>query len=417
MNLEELKQQSLSDDNFISQLVFKIKQPDNRSEFFRIISGIGQHWQKNPTPLSLVRRIVEKTTLENKNILVLFNLEFLQVLIEEKNINPKNIIYVADNKLEYLSASKIFKVQSYQLSDYTFSAMKNLITGIDMKFDLVFSNPPYNGNIDIKILNEVIDFAEEMIIVHPAMWLVENKNTLSDFVKFKNKTVNRIKSAEIFNGNPVFDIKLEKPTGIIHFAHSNTIEIHNHFTNEIYEVKDHTQVSIHGKKWLEMLPLVEKIKDYCLQNSSIWNNIVKSVDDISDDKFYCQTKMKMSAWCVPQINSYKSRMFTFIDDDYKIINKATQRDTNRIPNNPTFEFNTELERENFANYCKTDFARFCLSIYKINENLVWGEMSMIPWLDFTEEWDDEKLFDKFDVSQELQDYIKDFLPDFHGIRK
>ena len=34
-----------------------------------------------------------------------------------------------------------------------------------------------------------------------------------------------------------------------------------------------------------------------------------------------------------------------------------------------------------------------------------------------EEWDDDKLFAKFDVSQELQDYIRDFLPDFHGIRK
>jgi hypothetical protein len=182
-------------------------------------------------------------------------------------------------------------------------------------------------------------------------------------------------------------------------------------------VNDHTEISIHGKKWIELSPLVDKIKDYCLKNSSIWNNIVKSVDDISDDKFYCQTKMKMSAWCVTQTNSYKSRMFTFIDDDYKTINKATQRESNRIPNNPTFEFNTEAERENFANYCKTDFARFCLSIYKINENLVWGEMSLIPWLDFTEVWDDDKLFKKFYVSQELQDYIRDFLPDYYGIRK
>ena len=44
-------------------------------------------------------------------------------------------------------------------------------------------------------------------------------------------------------------------------------------------------------------------------------------------------------------------------------------------------------------------------------------MDLIPWLDFTEEWDDDKLFKKFDISQELQDYIRDFLPDFHGIRK
>ena len=388
-----------------------------RIVFFETLTKHPENWQQNPTPLCIVRKMLDKTSLEEKKILVLFNIEFLQVLVEERKINPENIYYIADNELEYLSAIKIFKVQSYKLSDFSVPALKKLIAGIDMKFDVVFSNPPYNGNIDIKILNEIIDIADELVIVHPSMWLVENKNTLPEFVKFKSKTVNKIKSAEIFNGNPVFNIKLEKPTGIIHFANSKTIEVHNHFTNEIYEVNDHTEISIHGKKWIELSPLVDKIKDYCLKNSSIWNNIVKSVDDISDDKFYCQTKMKMSAWCVTQTNSYKSRMFTFIDDDYKTINKATQRESNRIPNNPTFEFNTEAERENFANYCKTDFARFCLSIYKINENLVWGEMSLIPWLDFTEVWDDDKLFAKFDVSQELQDYIRDFLPDYYGIRK
>jgi hypothetical protein len=66
---------------------------------------------------------------------------------------------------------------------------------------------------------------------------------------------------------------------------------------------------------------------------------------------------------------------------------------------------------------KTDFSRFCLAIYKTNSQLARGELALIPWLDFTASWDDEKLFEKFDVSQELQDYIRDFLPDYYGIRK
>ena len=45
-----------------------------------------------------------------------------------------------------------------------------------MKFDLVFSNPPYNSNIDIKILNEIIDVADEFVIVHPSTWLIDIKN-------------------------------------------------------------------------------------------------------------------------------------------------------------------------------------------------------------------------------------------------
>jgi hypothetical protein len=406
---------------------YKLSDSGDRASFFTWISSLGIHWQENPTPYEIIRKMVSKTSLNDKHILVLFNIEFLHILIDEHGVNPQDITFIADNHIEKLSANKIFKVQSYCVNHkydkkgnpiYDVKDLYDIIKGLNMKFDLVFSNPPYNGNLDIKILNEIIDVAEELIIVHPSMWLVENKNTLPDFVKFKKKSFGKIKSAEIFNGNGTFGIKLEKPTGIIHFANSKQIEIKNHFTDETYFANDHNEVSIHGSKWIDLcLPFVSSIKDYCSTNGSVWDNIVKSVDDISSAKFYCQTKMKMSAWCVSQINSYKTRMFTFIDDECRVINKSTQRDTNRIPNNPTFEFNTDLEKENFIKYCKTDFARFCLSLYKINENLVWGEMSLIPWLDFTEEWNDERLFKKFNVSKELKGYIRDFLPDYYGIRK
>jgi site-specific DNA-methyltransferase (adenine-specific) len=114
-----------------------------------------------------------------------------------------------------------------------------------------------------------------------------------------------------------------------------------------------------------------------------------------------------------------------LDDFYTMVmknsddNKGIRQPNLNKPGNPTptFEFNTEAERDNFINYLKTDFARFCLSLLKNNGHLSSGEMELIPWLDFTEEWDDDKLFKKFNVSQDLQDYIRDFLPDFHGIRK
>jgi hypothetical protein len=80
-------------------------------------------------------------------------------------------------------------------------------------------------------------------------------------------------------------------------------------------------------------------------------------------------------------------------------------------------FNSDDERTNFINYLKTDFARFCLSIYKIRKDYDAGELELIPWLDFTEEWNDDKLFKFFDISIEQQTYIRKFLPDYYGIRK
>jgi len=84
---------------------------------------------------------------------------------------------------------------------------------------------------------------------------------------------------------------------------------------------------------------------------------------------------------------------------------------------PTFEFNTEVERDNFINYLASDFARFCLSFLKNNQHLENGELELVPYFDFTQEWDDEKLFKHFNINEETQNYIKNFLPDFHKIRK
>jgi hypothetical protein len=81
-----------------------------------------------------------------------------------------------------------------------------------------------------------------------------------------------------------------------------------------------------------------------------------------------------------------------------------------------YEFDSANEVDNFLGYCKTDFARFCLALLKNKSDLYCGEMILIPWLDFTKSWDDEKLFSFFGIDQKTQDYIRAFLPDYHGIR-
>jgi hypothetical protein len=101
-----------------------------------------------------------------------------------------------------------------------------------------------------------------------------------------------------------------------------------------------------------------------------------------------------------------------LDDFYTMVmkdsegNKGIRNPNGRIDGLLVWEFNTGLEQENFLNFLQTDMARFCLSLLKISQNSHYGEMGLIPWLDFTEEWNDEKLFKKFNVSQELQDYIR-----------
>ena len=57
-----------------------------------------------------------------------------------------------------------------------------------------------------------------------------------------------------------------------------------------------------------------------------------------------------------------------------------------------------------VDYLCSDFVRFCLCLIKNYCNLGTGELSLIPK-------------EPIPISEELKEYIEDFLPDYYGIRK
>jgi hypothetical protein len=57
-----------------------------------------------------------------------------------------------------------------------------------------------------------------------------------------------------------------------------------------------------------------------------------------------------------------------------------------------------------VNYLCSDFVRFCLSIFKNNQHNEANEMTIIPK-------------QPIPISDELKEYIREFLPDYYGIRK
>ena len=363
--------------------------------------------------------MLNKTSLEDKKILVLFNIEFIQVLVEERKINPENIYYIADNELEYLSAIKIFKVQSYKLSDFSVPALKNLITGIDMKFDLVFSNPPYNGSIDIKILNEIIEISDEFVIVHPSTWILDIKGKTKLFTNFVTKINRKVESFEFFNGNPIFNIGLFVPCMISHIKNSINKKCSVKYFNDEFLVESISDITKFGSKWDFLLrPFIQTLKSKIEINGDVWSKRICSTNRlVHADKFYCQlAAIRGHELRNDPNNMHQADFYTMLMKDSEQ-NKGVRNVNVRKDGFIVFEFDSEIKQNNFVNYLKTDFARFCLSIVKNTQNIHYGEMELIPWLDFTQEWNDEKLFEEFNVSKELQDYIREFLPDYYGIRK
>ena len=80
----------------------------------------------------------------------------------------------------------------------------------------------------------------------------------------------------------------------------------------------------------------------------------------------------------------------------------------------SFFFDTEVEAINFKDYLKTKIARFCLSIYKINQNLGSGAIASVPYMpDYTRPWSDEDIAQELGLTTEELVWAINWIPDYY----
>lgn len=60
-------------------------------------------------------------------------------------------------------------------------------------------------------------------------------------------------------------------------------------------------------------------------------------------------------------------------------------------------------------YLKTKFARFLVSTILFTQNITKDRFSFVPIQDFNETWTDEKLYKKYDLSQDEIDFIESMI--------
>ena len=377
------------------------------------------NFQRNKTPMSIIRKMCDKTSVFDKEILVLFNLEFLEHLVFERKIPVGNITFIADTKLEQTICKSLYGVYSIVIPEKEFKNGNFIkeIKDMGKQFDLCFSNPPYNANVDLKIIRALEPICDEMVVVHPSTWLIDLKGKSKRYNSFKSQLEGKVKSVELFNGNPVFNIGLFVPCVITHINGDNGGEVEVNNFGEKFVVSSLDDVTKFGKDWETIVkPFFEQMKKYCSENGSILDH---NVFEIEEGKHYVQ----LAAIRGTPYRGNDCDAEILLDDFYTMVmkdsegNKGIRNSKVRKDGLLVWEFSSARVQDNFINYLKTYFSRFCLSLYKISQNNHYGELSLIPWLDFTQEWDDEKLFKYFNIDKQTQNYIREFIPDFHGVRK
>ena len=385
--------------------------------------------QENFTPLEVCDMMLDKVNLNAaKSILVLYNIEIIFALrlreykgevtfftssLKKCEIAPK---FLPQVKIEYIEKDK--------------DPLQHLSMAFPDKFDIVIANPPYGSGtkkLDIKFLSKCVDISNgEIIFVHPGSQYVDGKGQNNLYNEINRKISNIIKSVTLFNGNGMFGIGLYVPCSITHLSYHNTrsdFELIDLIRGEshLLEKNKIDEISIFGFS-PKFNGLKKRIKEFCDSNGSLkeLGTVLGFSGDQSSkmvlknpDSFFVETthiggSSKKGNDVKNNDPLHENNFFVFLKKN----NLNFKKDMNpsfRI----WFEFITPEEARNFICYCKTDFFRFCLSFTKTNQNVAQNELSYIPWMDFTQEWTDERLYKHFNITEEEQAFIKEIIPPYY----
>lgn len=75
--------------------------------------------------------------------------------------------------------------------------------------------------------------------------------------------------------------------------------------------------------------------------------------------------------------------------------------------------NTERQALNVSNYLKTKFVRFLIQLTLTGMNMSIDSFKFVPWLDFNEDWDDEKLYKKYNLDDNEINVIESLIRDMN----
>jgi len=282
---------------------------------------------------------------------------------------------------------------SKEFDDY----MKN-VWKIDT-FDVIVGNPPYNNNIDLKFLSKYYDICNKYIcIVHPSTWILDKK--------FKNKEYNSIRTLlklnleklVIFNGTDVFGVRFRFPlvlTYISKYYNNNLVEVIDHRFNKTVQYNSIFDINIFSNN---------------IEFNSIKNKITeKSIDFIE------LHKNKKEGPYIINLSTFRGNIDNsiFVSKDFFSIFATKTQVSSTIDSRLFISFDAEIKAANCLKYLKTNFARMALGLTKSSDATQSGELTLIPYLDFTQEWTDEKLYKEFNITKEEQEFINKHIEPYY----
>ncbi len=364
------------------------------------------------------------------------------------------------NTCKYCGANKKGYNREDGLESYAYNFIHNKLPKdlINMKFDVIIGNPPYQlndgggvGSSAIPIYDKFVNQAKKLnpnylVMIIPSRWFTGGRGLDS----FRNEMLNdrRIKqihdfkdAKECFPSNP-------PKGGVCYFLwdknYEGDCEINTHYQGEIISkskrplLDKKSQIFIRNN---ESVGILNKVREL---NEDSFSKLISANDpfgfDMREDNSYTRIKpdyklkdFKNSVKFYYQ--GWKSGGLGFIDkkkirkninwiDKYKIIipkawgvgdyKKDWLKPITLGLNTCCTEtylvigpFDKKDVTKNIESYIQTKFFHYMTSIIKITQNTMQKAYSLVPIQDFTKEWDDQKLYKKYKLSKKEIDLIEE----------
>jgi len=257
---------------------------------------------------------------------------------------------------------------------------------INMKFDVAIMNPPYDRNLHLKILEEVIPHAEKIVNISPVRWLQDPfapYSTRSDYRKFEESVSKKIESLDVIpakKASELFDASFTMNLGIYVCSEQGGYNYH-HDDSLITKIVQKTMES----NWL---PFNQKkfYQDGCVQTKPYVLNVAAiRTNEAGQD--------------TPRIvcKEYANQCSTQLMASTSVFNGGSGL------NAVHFEFDTEDERKNFWACYNHPFMLWTYTYWKMDANI---RSTNVPYFgDYTHPWDYADFFAWFGLTEAEQERV------------
>lgn len=253
------------------------------------------------------------------------------------------------------------------------------------KFDVAIMNPPYERNLHLKVLEQVIPLCDKVINISPVRWLQDpfaKYLKTSDYKKFEDSISKKIETLDIIDAktaSTIFDADFVMNLGIYvcgngGYQYDNETPLIKKIIKKTFE-SSWTPFSLQNFYKNGAI----QIKPYALKFGQFGGSGVSGKLDI----ITCQTYKK-------QVES------TGITED-----QIKHVVSGKIKGPCHFEFDTEDERRNFYDCYNHKFMRWTYRLWKSNVRI---DDKKIPYFgDYTKPWTTKMFCDYFGITGYIDD--------------